>query len=70
VADAAAAILSCAAAISIVTTLDCVCAGRSLSCTATVKLTIPLVLGVPEIMPVDDASARPEGSLPEATDHV
>jgi hypothetical protein len=53
-----------------VTTVDFVCAGSSLSCTATVKLTMPLTFGVPEIIPVDDASDRPDGSVPEETDHV
>ena len=34
----------------------------------TVKLEVPLVVGVPEIMPVDDASESPVGSEPEARD--
>jgi hypothetical protein len=31
---------------------------------------VPLVVGIPEITPVEDASVNPAGSLPALTDHV
>ena len=49
---------------------DWVCAGLLLSVTLTVKLEVPLPVGVPEITPVDDDRLRPAGRLPEATDQV
>jgi hypothetical protein len=48
---------------------DAVCAGEELSVTATVKLEVPLAVGVPEITPALDRLS-PVGRLPEATDHV
>jgi hypothetical protein len=35
-----------------------------------VKAEVPLVVGDPEIAPVEDASVNPVGSLPELTDQV
>lgn len=40
-----------------------------LSVTVAVKEKVPLTDGVPEIVPVDDASASPEGKLPDMIDH-
>jgi len=40
------------------------------SFTWTVKLLTPVPVGVPEIVPVLDASASPAGKLPETMDHV
>jgi hypothetical protein len=51
-------------------TADLVCAGSPLSVTVTVKVDIPLAVGVPEIVPVVEASVSPAGRLPEVTDHV
>ena len=59
-----------AAAIEIEDEADWVCAGLLLSVTLTVKFEVPLLVGVPEITPVDDDRVRPAGRLPEATDHV
>jgi hypothetical protein len=39
----------------------------TLSCTRTVKLLVPLAVGVPEIRPVDAVTANPAGRLPETT---
>jgi hypothetical protein len=49
---------------------DCVWAGELLSLTAAVKLYVPVVDGVPEIMPVVAASVSPGGKLPADIDHV
>jgi hypothetical protein len=35
-----------------------------------VKLLVPVVVGVPEITPVLDVSARPAGSAPDISDQV
>lgn len=51
------------------TWLDTDCAGDPLSFTATVKVDVPLVVGVPEIVPALE-SASPAGSVPDASDHV
>jgi hypothetical protein len=48
---------------------DAVCAGDPLSFTATVNVTVPFVVGVPEITPPLDI-VSPAGRLPEAIDHV
>ena len=45
------------------------CDGELLSLTATVKLDVPLAVGVPEIKPALDM-LRPAGRLPDAIDHV
>jgi hypothetical protein len=46
-----------------------VCAGDSLSATATVKFEVPLVVGVPEITPALD-KFKPAGRLPALIDQV
>jgi hypothetical protein len=48
---------------------DLVCAGLPASVTVAVKLNVPLAVGVPEIRPVDEASERPAGRLPDVIDH-
>ena len=40
------------------------------SLTCTVKLLVPVPVGVPEITPVAEARINPEGRLPEVIDHV
>jgi hypothetical protein len=45
------------------------CAGDSLSVTLTVKLDVPLAVGVPEMTPPLER-VSPAGRLPEASDHV
>jgi len=47
-----------------------VAVSEAASATWIVKLLVPDVVGVPEITPVLGASDRPEGNVPEATDHV
>ncbi len=44
--------------------------GLLLSVTVTVKVEVPLVVGVPDIVPVEDASVSPAGNWPELTDQV
>jgi len=46
------------------------CAGLDESTTLKVKLVVPLAVGLPEIIPVDDARLSPDGSVPEVRDHV
>jgi hypothetical protein len=58
------------AATVIVVTADLVCAGSPVSLTVTVKVDTPLAVGVPEIVPVVEASVSPAGRLPEVTDQV
>jgi hypothetical protein len=48
---------------------DAVCAGDPLSVTVTVKLDVPVFVGVPEITPPLDI-VSPAGRLPDVTDHV
>lgn len=48
---------------------DAVCAGDALSAAVTVKLDVPVFVGVPEIAPLLDSDS-PAGSLPLLTDHV
>lgn len=50
--------------------VDFVCTGLPLSLTATVKLEVPSVVGVPEITPVPAARLNPAGRLPAEIDHV
>ena len=40
------------------------------SVTCTVKLAVPVAVGVPEMVPVVDASVSPAGKLPERIDHA
>ena len=47
-----------------------VCAGLPASLIVTVKLLVPVAVGVPEIRPVAEASLRPAGRLPLVTDQV
>jgi hypothetical protein len=49
---------------------DFVWTGAPLSLTVAVKLDVPLVVGVPEMMPVVAASVSPAGRLPEVMDQV
>jgi hypothetical protein len=49
---------------------DCVWTGLLLSLTATLKLKVPPVVGVPEIIPLPAANVRPPGRLPDVIDHV
>ena len=48
---------------------DVDCAGLSASVTVAVKVDVPLVVGVPEIMPVLAARLSPAGRLPALIDH-
>lgn len=48
---------------------DLVCVGLPASVTVTVKLAVPLAVGVPEITPVAGARVNPAGKLPAVTDH-
>ena len=41
-----------------------------MSLTETVKFTVPVTVGVPEIVPVVAARVSPAGRLPEVIDHV
>ena len=41
-----------------------------MSATVTVKLDVPLEVGVPETVPVVAARVKPAGRLPEVIDHV
>jgi hypothetical protein len=49
---------------------DLVCTGLDESTTLNVRLAVPAVVGVPEIMPVADARLRPTGSVPFVMDQV
>jgi hypothetical protein len=61
-------IVSGPAPVAIVIGADCVWAGEPLSFTVSVKLNVPLVVGVPEMTPAGEME-RPPGSCPEASDH-
>ncbi len=50
--------------------VDRAAVAEAASVTRTVKLLVPIVVGVPEITPVSGASDRPAGSAPEVMDHV
>lgn len=65
-----AVILRGLAATTIEVVADAVCAGRPLSVAVTVKVEVPLTVGVPDKMPVALASVSPVGRLPDLTDHV
>ena len=45
-------------------------AGVVESLTCTVKLTVPITVGLPEMVPVEEFKLRPGGSVPELIDHV
>jgi hypothetical protein len=49
---------------------DLVWTGLPLSLTVTVKLNVPLAVGVPEIAPVAAASVTPPGRLPDVIDQL
>lgn len=57
-------------AMTIDSVTDFVWAGLSESATATVKVPVPVVVGVPESRPVDVFRLRPAGILPETNDQV
>ncbi len=44
--------------------------GLLLSLTVTVKVEVPLIVGEPEIIPVEDVSLSPAGSWPKLIDQV
>src|SRR5579864_6600678 len=48
----------------------CVAATELASVTRTVKLLVPVAVGVPEITPVPAASDNPAGKVPEAMDQL
>ena len=48
----------------------CVADTEPASVTRTVKLLVPLPVGVPEIIPVPEARDNPAGSVPEAIDQL
>ena len=49
---------------------DRVCAGLPASLIVTVKLLVPVAVGVPEICPVAEARLSPAGKLPAVTDQT
>jgi len=49
---------------------DVVCTGFPSSDTETVKLNVPVTVGVPEMTPVIATRVRPEGRLPPEIDQV
>jgi hypothetical protein len=49
---------------------DAVCVGLLLSVTVVVKIELPVLVDVPEIVPVDGVRTSPAGKLPEVIDHV
>jgi len=59
-----------AAAMTIEVAADFVWTGLPLSLTVTVKFEVPLVEGVPEMIPVVAARVSPAGRLPEVIDQV
>jgi hypothetical protein len=63
-------IVSGIAAITIDVVADFVWTGLPLSLTVTVKFAVPIVVGVPEMTPVEAARVNPDGRLPDVTDHV
>lgn len=48
---------------------DTDCTGLLLSVTVAVNAEVPLAVGVPEMVPVADASVSPEGRPPDVIDH-
>jgi hypothetical protein len=47
-----------------------VCAGLPASVAVAVKLEVPIVVGVPEIRPVEEERASPAGRAPAVMDHA
>src|ERR1700722_2715065 len=58
-----------AAAIVMLSVVDAVWTGVPLSVTATTKVEVPALVGVPAIAPVPDR-LRPVGRTPDVSDHV
>lgn len=58
------------AATTIERATDLVCAGLPPSVRVTVKLLVPVAVGVPEIKPVDETMESPAGRLPAVTDQA
>jgi len=58
------------AAMAIESLTERLCGGLPPSLTVTVKLLVPLAVGVPEIRPVAEARLSPAGRLPLLTDQV
>lgn len=58
------------AATTIESLTDALCAGLPASLTATVKMPVPVAVGVPEIRPVDEDRLSPAGRLPLEIDQV
>jgi hypothetical protein len=63
-------IVSAFGATTIEVDADAVCTGLPESVTVIAKLNVPLVVGVPEITPVDAEIVRPLGSWPDVTDQA
>jgi hypothetical protein len=57
-------------ATAIANVADAVSAGLSLSFTVAVNVEVPVVIGVPEITPVDGVRFSPAGSLPDVIDQL
>jgi hypothetical protein len=56
-----------ATTILVLTDKDCL--GLPLSATVAVNVDVPLLLGTPEMTPVDGVNERPAGRLPDVMDH-
>ena len=54
----------------IITVYACIAVPPTLSLSMIVKVYVPAVVGVPEMMPVTGASERPTGNVPTDTDQV
>ena len=63
-------IFSGLAATTIEAVADAVCTGWLLSVAVTVKVEVPLTVGVPDKAPVALASVSPAGRLPDLIDQV
>ena len=64
-------VLVCQPCFFLVVMLSVFVATRELaSVTCTVKVLVPVPVGVPEITPVLDANVNPAGKLPTVMDHV
>jgi hypothetical protein len=62
-------ITNCGSVTAIDSCTDAVCAGDAVSLTLTLKVALPVAVGVPDITPPLE-SVKPAGRLPEANDHV
>jgi hypothetical protein len=56
-------------ATTILVLTDKECVGLPLSVTVAIKVDVPLVVGTPEMTPVDGVRVRLAGRLPEVIDH-